>query len=315
MVYEVRGDNVNDAWDDFKWSFPLNAVGESSRNGPVLTIQSASVLEIEYPMKRVLFDPQRDANPFFHVMEFVWMMSHRWDDWIVKFNKHFINYSDDGKTFPGSYGYRWKMHFGLDQIAKVLEILKKDPTSRRCVLGMWDPYTDLRDDKSKDKPCNTIIHLRVIDGALDFYVSNRSNDAIWGMFGANCVHMTFLQELIAKTLGLGVGRYTVFTSNLHTYTNLPNYENIMRKGGGSTDLYRLKGLVPYPLLSTGESYDDFRRDANQFVNEGTLHTEWFKHVAYPIYRAYLDKDNRMNWIFSIDAPDWRTACQHWAERR
>jgi hypothetical protein len=50
----------------------------------------------------------RDANPFFHVMETLWMLAGRNDlPWLVRFNKRFASYSDDGgNTQPGAYGYQ-----------------------------------------------------------------------------------------------------------------------------------------------------------------------------------------------------------------
>src|SRR5258708_2083148 len=82
----------------------------------------------------------RDANPFFHVMETLWMLAGRNDlPWLVRFNKRFASYSDDGgATQPGAYGYRWRNYFGHDQLMDIILELKQNPDSRRVVLAMWD---------------------------------------------------------------------------------------------------------------------------------------------------------------------------------
>ena len=49
-------------------------------------------------------------------------------------------------------------------------------------------------------PCNTAIYFKVREGKLNMTVSNRSNDVIWGTFGANVVHMSILQEYVAYFL-------------------------------------------------------------------------------------------------------------------
>ena len=55
-------------------------------------------------------------------------------------------YSDDGITLQGAYGFRWREHFGGDQLSVIIERLRNDNTDRRCVLQMWDPLVDLNAD-------------------------------------------------------------------------------------------------------------------------------------------------------------------------
>ena len=102
---------------------------------------------------------------FFHLMESLWMLAGRNDvEWISKYNKKISEYSDDGKTFHGAYGHRWRNHFSggpnkiKDQLDQVMIRLHKFPNDRRCVVSMWDPNIDLvMENKGKDYPCNTQI--------------------------------------------------------------------------------------------------------------------------------------------------------------
>ena len=57
-------------------------------------------------------------------------------------------------------------------------------------------------------------------------VSNRSNDIIWGTFGANAVHMSMLHEYVASALMLHVGKYTQISDSFHAYTAGSNRYNI-----------------------------------------------------------------------------------------
>ena len=118
----------------------LQAVNEEgllrdSRNGPVKVFEYPVTTVYEKPDERVVFYPDRDANPYFHFMEGLWMIAGRNDvEWISRFNASIANYSDDGVTFHGAYGYRWRKHFGFDQIDIITEQLRANPDDRRIVL-------------------------------------------------------------------------------------------------------------------------------------------------------------------------------------
>jgi hypothetical protein len=248
-------------------------------------------------------------------MEFVWMMAGSNDiRWISKFNKNMMSYSNDGITQPAAYGYRWRRHFSFDQINVGITMLRKDPTTRRVVLGMWDPHQDLGFLTTKDSadiPCNTQIILRIVKGKLNFLVTNRSNDAIWGMLGANAVHMTLLHELIADALHVEVGEYQVLSNNLHIYKSVPNYDYFMTVPPEPIDVYR-RADYHVPVLQHDETYDGFTADAHLIVmGMAPKKTFWMKNVAWPIYQAWTSRKD----TDQILAPDWRIACEEWISRR
>src|SRR3546814_14070537 len=111
------------------------------------------------------------------------------------------SFSDDGSTFNAAYGHRWRHHFGFDQLETVVDMLSADPNDRRAIITMWDP-ADLQ-RTTKDVACNLQIMPRIVGGTLEFTTTNRSNDVIWGLCGANAVHLSFLQEWMAGAHGLG----------------------------------------------------------------------------------------------------------------
>jgi len=226
---------------------------EDSRNGRALVLPEAMMTTYERPLERVLLDPGRDANPFFHLLESLWMLAGSRDVASLEpFNSGLKTYSDDGVTYHGAYGYRWRRHFisfdpiaeeprQIDQLATAIELLRANPADRRVVISMWDPEADLGQE-GRDFPCNTHLYFRVRDVAyrdppvtdqnsamheeriargdnliLDMAVLCRSNDAIWGAYGANAVHFSVLLEFVAAACGFRVGRLTQLSWNFHAY--------------------------------------------------------------------------------------------------
>lgn len=245
--------NVNTGFRDVITAITEHAEKRPSRNGNTLTINEPVTITYSRPKERVLFNKARDANPFFHVYEAMWMLAGRRDlAPLLYFVKDFGKYSDDGKTLNGAYGYRWR-HIGnwankdLDQLDYLVEHIRQNPDSRRAVLTMWNIDDDLKkiDGRpsrygfSRDVCCNLCVMFSIRDKdwinrevehktampcrgtkqILDMTVVNRSNDAIWGTLGANYVHFTFLQEYMAARIGVEVGVYNHFTNNLHAYEN------------------------------------------------------------------------------------------------
>jgi hypothetical protein len=294
---------------------------EKSRNGPVLAAPEPVILQMWNPLQRVLFDPIRDCNPFFHVMEFIWMMAGQHDvKWIEQFNSNYRQYAEDNGIVFGAYGFRWRFHFGQDQIITAINKLIEDPLDRRVVIGMWDPESDWM--PAKDVPCNTHIYLRIVNGALDMTVCNRSNDLIWGMLGANIVHMTMLHEVIALAVGVKLGIYRIFTNNLHVYTNRPDFQKIWN----STPQYDLYNEPEnykwkhFPIIGPENgAIIELMNDCKSVVNwphqTSRVKSLWMQKVGVPIHEAYLDKTRRKEHIEKIEADDWRLACRQWNERR
>jgi thymidylate synthase len=215
-----------------------HGVREETRAGPALVSPCPVTTVTERPCERVLFSSVRDANPFFSMYESFWMIAGRNDAApLARFVKRFASFAEPDGTIHGAYGHRWRHALGFDQLDAVVETLKKDPTSRQCVLQMWDStvprhhqYSGMSDDRGsddlrgswKDRPCNTHAYLRVRrrdqgQAVLDLTVCCRSNDAIWGAHGANAVHFSVLQEYLAARIGVGVGTLYQVSNNYHAY--------------------------------------------------------------------------------------------------
>jgi len=331
----IHARNVNEAYTIGLNA--LNAVGnvEDSRVGQVKVFPTPVATVYEKPCERVLFNERRDANPFFHLMESLWMLAGRDDvDWIQNYNSTFDQFSDDGISFNAAYGYRWRHQFKRDQLSELVAMLKQDPNTRRAVVSMWDPYADFNAD-GKDFPCNLNIAFRIRNDKLTMTVFNRSNDIIWGAYGANAVHMSILQEYIAGALNLCVGEYTQVSNDYHAYT-----EVMARVGVPDPHPmcpYDMGGVEPYPLgvenspnwnqtlfyfmvdsqLFHQREYDArYRFDMARFVT-----VPFFADIAVPMVRAwgrFKHKDYKS--AISIVAEtmpdcDWKTNCREWLIRK
>lgn len=299
---------------------------ESSRNGPVIVAPMPVTTVFLNPPYRVMTDPLRDCNPFFHVMEAIWMLAGRRDvEFVSRFNKRIGQYSDDSEVFNAAYGYRWRNHFGRDQIIDAYEELARDPTSRRCVIAMWDPCRD-GTGYSKDYPCNTHIYFRVrkgrADSWLDMTVCNRSNDIYWGLFGANAVHLSMLHELLARSLGMYTGVWRQMSNNFHLYPdNLPRplkdmvnqYHSYGVECPYMDPMFRLDSCIPVGDKNCHVA--TFLNACERFCAEPSsgFSIEFIDHVAFPMYRLWETRNR--DWLYAIRDFAWRQACEEWLDRR
>ena len=312
---------------------------QDSRNGKVYKAKSPVCTVYDNPQERVMFWPERDANPFFHFMEGLWMIAGRNDlEFVKQYNKGMARYSDDGETLHGAYGWRWRNWFfergEPDQLKVIIKRLAEDPTDRRCVLQMWDAVEDL-DRVGVDVPCNTAIYFNTSTGKLHMTVTNRSNDIIWGAYGANAVHMSMLHEYIAAHAGYHVGKYYQFSNDYHAYEEI--YGKLIKGLGGfdptsvsaildlmEVNPYKLGQVSYYPMVSVSrEAWDE---DLHRFLARRPFDTfspyeeKFFNDVAVPMQDAWalhkLGKtEEAMDEIQNCEASDWKKACGEWFKRR
>jgi hypothetical protein len=257
-------------------------VTEDTRNGPVISATVPVTTVTRNPYERVLFSPARNANPFFHLMEALWMLSGRNDlQWLAQYNKRMKEFSDDGgATQPGAYGFRWRNHFGYDQLNEIIDHLTANPNSRRAVLSMWDGWGihqtaegqyqmsgDLLSARdSADVPCNTHIYFRILNGALDMTVCCRSNDLWWGAHGANAVHFSVLQEYVAAWLNIKLGSMTQISNNYHVYTDVVKDFDSKARDAVEHDHYNRGGLVETSPMFHYNTMELFERDLPAFMD-------------------------------------------------
>lgn len=341
----ISVDNVNEALPLALSMLRDSGIAHTSRgletlemNGPVTTIYRT-------PQRRVLFDYIRDANPFFHLMESMWILA---GSDTVNLPAYFLpsitKFSDNGKTFHGAYGCRLRHYRGIDldsggpgtytteidQLRDVVELLRTKPDTRQAVLSIWDPALDLGSD-TKDVPCNDMIMLSIRDGRLNMTVCNRSNDVILGAYGANVVQFSVLQEWLAAAIGVNVGFYVQQSNSFHVYTENPFWQSFLagkyEHGHIHNPYMELTDI--YPIALNPEEARLVQRDAevlNAAAEEGDLRSvrdyssPFFNRVIVPAITAYAlykagHYDEAMVKLRYVDALDWRYAMTHWVQRR
>lgn len=296
----------------------MEGVKTDSRAGEVLVLDCPVMTVTERPRERVIFDSARDANPFFHLFECLWMLSGSNDaTWLDKFVSDFSSrFAEEDGVQWGAYGHRWVHHFDINQIERSIILLTENPLDRRVVIGMWDPSYDLGVSVS-DVPCNTHIYPRIVNGALDLTVCCRSNDIVWGAYGSNSVHFSFLQEYMAGRIGCEVGTLYQLSNNWHGYTDVIHNRFV----GEAVDLYQnmLMRVSPAPI---GNDWDQWDTDLENFMKQdGSEYSNvWFRHTAqvlwdaHGLWKAGLKGDARAK-VEECFSSDWRLATLQWMDRR
>lgn len=323
--------NVNDALPLGLRLLRDHGERRDSRNGGVRSMPMPTTTVYGEPTERVIFDPVRDANPFFHLFESIWMLAGKNDlAYVTRFAKNMENYSDDGLTMWGAYGWRWRSFFDeFDQIRWAIRRLSDSAQDRRVVVTMWSPTHDTKraDEGGKDVPCNTQLYLSINSaGKLDMTVCNRSNDVIWGAYGANAVHMSMLQEYVAGQIGCKVGRYWQMSNNYHAYDDL--YDKLL-PGAESWDPfegcpYTNKMVERYAMFNSAGVGPVWDMDLHMFMEEPTalgFKNAFFRKILVPMWcahEAYKEKDFEAASELLMQMPernDWRMAATQWLQRR
>lgn len=352
----INARNVNDAYAKGMSLLRHEGARADSRGGPVLVAAWPVTTVYRNPCERVLFDAQRDANPFFHLMEGLWMLAGRGDArFLETYIKRFGEHAEPNGLIHGAYGYRWRKAFGFDQLEIIVRKLRENPDDRQAVLQMWDCMPTVDTDWGwigqsdlqslwHDRPCNTHVYFRVrqlIDSekknrsVLDMTVCCRSNDIIWGAYGANAVHMSMLQEYMAAAIGVGVGTYYQVSNNYHAYQDVYDKCSDPDKTIHFHDPYSTdRDVRPWPLvhvpssflheteimLTTVETLGEDLPDKIIYEQVRKLENEFLWRTAWPMMMAHMFWKLRVeavtrNWLNQIQASDWRLAATRWIERR
>lgn len=186
----------------------------SPRGIPTREIFAASLC-LHRPRARLVSGvPGRVVNPAFAVAEAAWILSGSDEPWIYDYNSKLRTYANDG-VLRGAYGPRLRHWAGrIDQLARVVEMLRTDPDSRRAVIQLYDPARD--ENANLDVPCTLGFRFHLRDGRLVMSTTMRSQD-VWLGLPYDVFTFTLLQELVAGWLGVPMGAYHHHVDSLHLY--------------------------------------------------------------------------------------------------
>jgi thymidylate synthase len=133
-----------------------------------------------------------------------------WDEWA----------NESGDLGP-VYGAQWRRWQGgadsvpIDQLASVIEGIKKSPFSRRHIVSAWNVA---RIDEMALPPCHCLFQFFVAEGRLSCQLYQRSADLFLGV-PFNIASYALLTLMVAQVCGLKPGEFVHTFGDLHLYSN------------------------------------------------------------------------------------------------
>lgn len=195
------------------------------------------------------------------IAEQIWFVSgaRKPEIFLREFTKIWDDFTNPGDVVTVAYGYRWRRHFGRDQLGKLVKLLEKDPSSRHGVVVTWDPSSDGLGGVSKSNvPCPYTFTVNIIGGRLNFMNVVRSNDMILG-FPHDVAGFALLQLMLAQKLGVKPGVYTHTIANAHIYDiHYDAAEELIKRASASQQIR---------LELPGNSYDRAEKKDVSLVDE------------------------------------------------
>ncbi len=208
----------NNAQEVFEHYYDLIIqIGKEKSGTKYLMNQGFTILN---PLDNTISTPWRKWSLMYAQLEWGWYLSGDPDATeISKCAKIWANMQDEDHKVRSNYGWQWQREGQLD---KVIEKLKKNPLTRQAVISIYDGKEQWT--YYKDTPCTLAINFYIEDGKLNMTVMMRSNDLVFG-FGNDQYCFSKLQQLVATSVGVPVGTYYHFATDLHIYERHYNMKN------------------------------------------------------------------------------------------
>ncbi|MDK4536899.1 thymidylate synthase [Kingella kingae] len=132
-----------------------------------------------------------------------------WDEW-----------ADESGNLGRVYGAQWRSWRGangetIDQIANLVEQIKRNPDSRRLIVSAWNPAEV---DDMALPPCHALFQFYVADGKLSCQLYQRSADIFLGV-PFNIASYALLTMMLAQVCGLQAGEFVHTLGDAHLYRN------------------------------------------------------------------------------------------------
>jgi thymidylate synthase len=163
-----------------------------------------------------------------------------WDEW-----------ADAAGDLGPTYGHQWRSWPRpgggvIDQMARVVDGLRRDPDSRRHVVSAWN-VGDL--ERMRLPPCHILFQFYVGGGALSCHLYQRSADVFLGL-PFNIASYALLTHMVAQVTGLRPGEFIHSLGDAHLYLNHLDQAH--------TQLARDPRAAPRLALAPAASLFDFR---------------------------------------------------------
>ena len=132
-----------------------------------------------------------------------------WDEW-----------ADENGDLGPVYGAQWRSWpapdgGSIDQIANVVEMIRRNPDSRRLIVSAWNPAEV---DRMALPPCHCLLQFYVANGRLSCQLYQRSADVFLGV-PFNIASYALLTMMVAQVTGLKAGEFIHTLGDAHLYSN------------------------------------------------------------------------------------------------
>lgn len=155
------------------------------------------------------------------IYELLWFL--RGDTNVAYLNEHGVTIWDEWADERGDlgpvYGKQWRSwataEGNVDQLARIIEQIKRNPDSRRLVVSAWN-VGEL--DQMALLPCHALFQFYVAAGRLSCQLYQRSADALLGV-PFNIASYALLTHMVAQQCDLGAGELVWTGGDCHLYRN------------------------------------------------------------------------------------------------
>ncbi|MEE8286383.1 MAG: thymidylate synthase [Gammaproteobacteria bacterium] len=192
------------------------------------------------------------------IYELLWFL--RGDTNIAYLNEHGVSiwdeWADENGDLGPVYGSQWRSWptpdgERIDQIARVVENLQRDPDSRRHIVCAWN-VADI--ERMALPPCHLLFQFYVADGRLSCQLYQRSADLFLGV-PFNIASYALLTLMVAQVAGLAPGDFIHTLGDVHLYVNhLDQVETLLAREPHAPPTMRLNPEVD-SIFAFG--YEDF----------------------------------------------------------
>ncbi len=138
-------------------------------------------------------------------------------DYIAKIKEDAAFAQEHGDLGP-VYGWQWR-HWRtsdgkeIDQLEQVVELLHRNPQSRRMIITAWNPEEV---PQMALPPCHALYQFNVADGTLDCQLYQRSCDMFLGV-PFNVASYALLTHIMAQEASLKLGTFSHVFGDAHFY--------------------------------------------------------------------------------------------------
>ena len=217
----------------------------------------------------------RKVFPATAAAEIAWMLSgNRELTWLRQYCRILDKFTDEpgGNTIHNAYGYRWRHHFGRDQIGQALEVLQQDPTDRQVWITAWDPATDGlwmpsgmdTRPRPKNVACPVGFAVNITRGNLNLAVFIRSSDVFVGL-PYDVMGYAMLLDAFAVSLDRGPGFLHVTLAHPHVYEIHVDDAFKSFDGGPRVDKPEMPGMSVGDICQDPDAYVASMKEAAAVV--------------------------------------------------